>query len=156
MRYSFSHLEQVCCSMSSSNCCFLTCIKVSQEAGQVVWYLMKVKKESENVGLKFNIQKTKSWHLVPSFHWKYTGKQWKQCQTLFLVAPKWLQMVIAVMKLKDAYCLEGKLFLRHFFLFQPRNDACYRLSFTFPTWVFKKYHRFKSRWTWNLFCFFPF
>ena len=36
--YSFSSLEPVCCSMSSSNCCFLTCIQVSQEAGQVVWY----------------------------------------------------------------------------------------------------------------------
>ena len=36
--YSFPHLEPVCCSMSSSNCCFLTCIQISQEAGQVVWY----------------------------------------------------------------------------------------------------------------------
>ena len=36
--YSVPHLEPVCCSMSSSNCCFLTCIQVSQEAGQVVWY----------------------------------------------------------------------------------------------------------------------
>ena len=36
--YSFSYLEPVCCSMSSSNCCFLTCIQVSKEAGQVVWY----------------------------------------------------------------------------------------------------------------------
>ncbi|CAI9174257.1 unnamed protein product [Rangifer tarandus platyrhynchus] len=36
--YSFSCLEPVCCSMSSSNCCFLTCIQISQEAGQVVWY----------------------------------------------------------------------------------------------------------------------
>ena len=36
--YSFSYLEPVCCSMSSSNCCFLTCIQVSQEAGQVIWY----------------------------------------------------------------------------------------------------------------------
>ena len=36
--YSFSYSEPVCCSMSSSNCCFLTCIEVSQEAGQVVWY----------------------------------------------------------------------------------------------------------------------
>ena len=36
--YSFSYLEPVCCSMSNSNCCFLTCIQVSQEAGQVVWY----------------------------------------------------------------------------------------------------------------------
>ena len=36
--YSFSYLEPVCCSMSSSNSCFLTCIQISQEAGQVVWY----------------------------------------------------------------------------------------------------------------------
>ena len=36
--YSFSYLEPVCCSMSSSNCCFLTCIQISQEAGKVVWY----------------------------------------------------------------------------------------------------------------------
>ena len=36
--YSFSYLEPVCCSMSSSNCCFMTCIQVSQESGQVVWY----------------------------------------------------------------------------------------------------------------------
>ena len=38
LMYSFSYLEPVCCSMSSSDCCFLTCIKISQEAGQVVWY----------------------------------------------------------------------------------------------------------------------
>ena len=36
--YSFSYLKPVCCSMSSSNCCFLTCIQISQETGQVVWY----------------------------------------------------------------------------------------------------------------------
>ena len=36
--YSFSFLEPVCCSMASSNCCFLTCIQISQEADQVVWY----------------------------------------------------------------------------------------------------------------------
>src|SRR5574337_695844 len=36
--YSFPNLEPVCCSMSSSNCCFLTCIQISQEAGQVAWY----------------------------------------------------------------------------------------------------------------------
>ena len=71
--------------------------------------LMKVKEESEKVGLKLNIQKLRSWHLVPSFHGKYMGKQWKQCQTLFFWAPKSLQMVIAAMKLKDAYSLEGKL-----------------------------------------------
>ena len=38
MMYSFPYLEPVCCSMSSSNCCFLACIQISQEAGQMVWY----------------------------------------------------------------------------------------------------------------------
>ena len=71
--------------------------------------LMKVKEESEKVGLKLNIQKLRSWHLVPSLHGKYMGKQWKQCQTLFWGAPKSLQMVIASMKLEDTYFLEGKL-----------------------------------------------
>ena len=71
--------------------------------------LMKVKEESEKVGLKLNIQKTKIMASGPSFHGKQMGKQWKQCQTLFWGAPKSLQMVIAVMKLKDAYSLEGKL-----------------------------------------------
>ena len=40
--------------------------------------LLKVKEESEKVGLKLNIQKIRSWHLVPSLHGKQTGKQWKQ------------------------------------------------------------------------------
>ena len=61
---------------------------------------MKVKEESEKVGLKLNIQKTKIMASGPSLHGKYMGKQWKQCQTLFLGAPKSLQMVIAAMKLK--------------------------------------------------------
>ena len=39
LKYSFPNLEPVCCSMSSSNCCFLTSIQISQEAGQVVWYV---------------------------------------------------------------------------------------------------------------------
>ena len=42
--------------------------------------------------------KLRLWHLVPSLHRKYMGKQWKQCQTLFFGAPKSLQMVIAAMK----------------------------------------------------------
>ena len=68
--------------------------------------LMKVKEESANVVLKLNIQKTRSWHLVPLPHGKIMGRQWKQCQTLFWGAPKSLQMVIAAMKLKDAYSLK--------------------------------------------------
>ena len=71
--------------------------------------LMKVKEESEKVGLQLNIQKTKIMHLVPSLPGKSMGKQWKQCQTLFLGAPKSLQMIIAAMKLRDTYSLEGKL-----------------------------------------------
>ena len=71
--------------------------------------LMKVKVESEKVGLKLNIQKTKIMASVLSLHGKQMGKQWKQCQTLFLGAPKSLQMVTAAMNLKDAYSLEGKL-----------------------------------------------
>ena len=70
--------------------------------------LMKVKEESEKVGLKLNIRKLRSWHLVPSLHGKYMEKQGKQCQTLFFWAPKSLQMVTAAMKLKDTYSLEGK------------------------------------------------
>ena len=71
--------------------------------------LIKVKEESEKVGLKFNIQKTKNMASGPITSWEVDGKQWKQCQTLFLGAPKSLQMVTAAMKLKDAYSLEGKL-----------------------------------------------
>ena len=68
--------------------------------------LMKVKEESEKVGLKLNIQKTKIMALVPSLHGKEMGKQWL---ILFWGAQKSLQMMIAAMKLKDAYSLEGKL-----------------------------------------------
>uniref|UniRef100_A0AC11E2F2 Uncharacterized protein n=1 Tax=Ovis aries TaxID=9940 RepID=A0AC11E2F2_SHEEP len=71
--------------------------------------LMKVKEESENVGLNLSIQKTKIMASGPITSWEIDGKQWKQCQTLFLGAPKSLQMVTAAMKLKDAYSLEEKL-----------------------------------------------
>ena len=71
--------------------------------------LMKVKIESEKVGLKLNIQKTKIMASGPITSWQIDGEQWKQCQTLFSWSPKSLQMVIAAMKLKDTYSLEGKL-----------------------------------------------
>ena len=68
--------------------------------------LMKVKEESEKVGLKLNIQKTKiiASGLITS--WEIDGEK---CPTLFFLAPKSLQMVTATMKLKDAYSLEEKL-----------------------------------------------
>ena len=61
--------------------------------------LMKVKEESEKVGLKLNIQKTKIMASVPITSWEM-GRQWKQCLTLFWWAPKSLQMVTAAMKLR--------------------------------------------------------
>ena len=71
--------------------------------------LMNVKVESEKVGLKLNIQKTKIMASGPITSWEIDGEQWKQCQTLFWGAPKPLPMVTAAMKLKDAYSLEEKL-----------------------------------------------
>ena len=70
---------------------------------------MKVKEESEKVGLKLNIQKTKIMASGPITSWQIDGETVKQCQTLFWGAPKSLQKVIAAMTLKDAYSLEGKL-----------------------------------------------
>ena len=69
---------------------------------------MKVKEESEKVGLKLNIQKTKIIASSPITSWQIEGKQWKQWQILFSWAPKSLQMVTAAMKLKDTCSLEGK------------------------------------------------
>ena len=60
--------------------------------------LMKVKEESEKVGLKLNIQKTKIMASGAITSWERDGKQWKKCHTLFFWAPKSLQMVIAAMK----------------------------------------------------------
>ena len=71
--------------------------------------LMKVNEESEKVGLKLNIQKTKIMASGPITSWQIDGEQWKQWQTLFWGLQKSLQMVITAMKLKDAYFLEGKL-----------------------------------------------
>ena len=71
--------------------------------------LMKVKVESEKVGLKLNIQKTKRMASGPITSLEIDGEKWKQWQTFFFWAPKSLQMVTAAMKLKDAYSLEEKL-----------------------------------------------
>ena len=69
---------------------------------------MKVKEESENIGLKLNIQKTKIMASSPIASWQIEEETVKQWQTIF-GAPKSLEMVIAAIKLKDAYSLEGKL-----------------------------------------------
>ena len=70
---------------------------------------MKVKEESEKVGLKLNIQKTKIMASGPITSWQIDEETVEKCQTLSFWAPKSLQMVAAAMKLKDAYSLEGKL-----------------------------------------------
>ena len=69
---------------------------------------MKVKEESENVGLKLNIQKTKIMASGPITSWEVDGGNSENSVRLYW-APESLQMVIAAMKLKDAYSLEGKL-----------------------------------------------
>ena len=71
--------------------------------------LMKVKVESEKVGLKLNIKKTKITASGSNTSWQIDGERVEICQTLFLGAPKSLQMVTAAMKFKDAYSLEAKL-----------------------------------------------
>ena len=71
--------------------------------------LMKVKEETEKVGLKLNIQKTKIMPCGPMTSWKIDGETVETVADFILGAPKSLQVVTAAMKLKDAYSLEGKL-----------------------------------------------
>ena len=71
--------------------------------------LMKVKEESEKVGLKLNIQKTKIMASGPIGSWEIDGETVETGSDFIFWAPKSLQMVIAAMKLKDVYSLEGKL-----------------------------------------------
>ena len=70
--------------------------------------LTKVKEESEKIGLKLNIQKTKIMASGPITSWQIDGETVETVSDLFLGAPKSLQMVTAAMKLKDAYSLEEK------------------------------------------------
>ena len=71
--------------------------------------LMKVKEESEKVGLKRNIQKTKILASISITSWQIDGETVETVADFMFWAPKSLQMVIAAMKLKDVYSLEGKL-----------------------------------------------
>ena len=73
--------------------------------------LMKLKEESEKVGLQLSIQKTKIVASVPINSWEIEGETVETVSDFFFffLAPKSLQMVIAAMKLKDAYALEGML-----------------------------------------------
>ena len=72
-------------------------------------FLMKVKEESENVGLKLNTQKTKIMASGPITSWEIDGQTVETVSDFTFWSPKSMQMVIAAMKLKDTYSLEGKL-----------------------------------------------
>ena len=85
-----------------------TTLMAESEEKELKSLLKKVKGESEKVGLKLNIQKTKITASGPITSWQIDGET-VQRQTLFFWALRSLQMVIAAMKLKDAYSLEGKL-----------------------------------------------
>ena len=79
------------------------------ESEELQSLLMKVKEESEKAGLKLNIQKTKIMVSSPITSWEIDGETVETVADFIFGAPKSLQMVIAAMKLKDTYSLEGKL-----------------------------------------------
>ena len=82
---------------------------MAENAEELKSLLMKVKEESEKVGLKLNIQKMKIMASGPITSWEIHGETVETVSDFIFWAPKSLQMVIAAMKLKDAYFLEGKL-----------------------------------------------
>ena len=82
---------------------------VAESEEELKSLLMKVKEESEKVGLKLSIQKIKIMTSGPITSWEIDGETVETGLVLFVWAPKSLQMVNAAMKLKDAYSLEGML-----------------------------------------------
>ena len=82
---------------------------MAESAEELKSLLMKVKEESEKVGLKLNIQKTKIMASSPITSWEIDGETVETVSDFILGAPKSLQMVIAAMKLKDTYSLEEML-----------------------------------------------
>ena len=82
---------------------------MAESEGELKSLLMKVKEESEEVGLKLNIQKTKIMASGPITSWEIDGETVETVSYFIFGAPKSLWMVTAAMKLKDAYSLEGKL-----------------------------------------------
>ena len=79
------------------------------ESKELKSLLMNVKQKSEKVGVKLKIQKTKIMASGPIISWQVDGETVEIVLTLFRGAPKSLHMVVAAMKLKDTYSLEGKL-----------------------------------------------
>ena len=79
------------------------------ESEEELKILLRKVKESENVGLKLNIQKTKIMASGPITSWEINGETMETVQEFILGAPKSVQIVSAAVKLKDTYSLEGKL-----------------------------------------------
>ena len=84
-------------------------ILMAESEEELKFLLVKVKEESEQVGLKLNIQKMKIMSSSPITSWQIDGETMETVTDFILGAPKLLQMVTEAMKLKDAYSLEGKL-----------------------------------------------
>ena len=82
---------------------------MAESEGELKSLLMKVKEESEKVGLKLNVQKTKIMASSPITSWEIDGETVETAADFIFLPPTSLQMVIAAMKLKDTYSLEGKL-----------------------------------------------
>ena len=82
---------------------------MAESKGELKNLLMKVKEESEKVGLKLNIQKTKIMASGPTTSWQIDGETVETVADFIFWAPKSLQMLTEAMKLKDAYSLEEKL-----------------------------------------------
>ena len=95
--------------LQSLSAVILEPLKIKSREEELKSLFMKVKEESENFGLKFNIQKTKIMASGPITSWQINGETVETVADFIWGAPKSLQMVTAAMKLKDAYSLEGKL-----------------------------------------------
>ena len=87
----------------------MTPLLMAESEEELKILLMKVKEESKKVGLKLNIQKTKIMASGPITSWEIDGETVETVSDFILGGSKLMQMVIAAMKLKDAYSLEGKL-----------------------------------------------
>ena len=108
--------------------------------------LMKVKEESEKVGLKLSIQKTKIVASGPIISWEIDGKTVETVSNFFWGAPKSLQMVIAAMKLKDACYLEQNL-TNLYSILKNREITCWQRSIT-QSYGLSSCHI----WMWDLDC----
>ena len=123
------------------------------ESGELKSLLMKVKEESETVGLKLNIQKMKIMASGPIASWEIDGETVKTVSDFIFGAPKSLQMVTAAMKLKDAYSLEGKFIINLENILKSRDTTlptkvCLVKAMVFPvvmygceSWTVKKAER---------------